>query len=137
MIEPSLSLQKAIRQRLIATAALTSLVPAANILDKNSRPEVFPCIIIGESTTLPGDMIARNDYVTHADIHIWQSEAGTVGVKQIAGAIRQALSDRFFDLDGHRLSDLYIESTRFLRDPDGVHSHGIMTLNARLIEVAA
>lgn len=137
MIEPSLSLQKAIRQRLIATAALTSLVPAANILDKNSRPEVFPCIIIGESTTLPGDMIVRNDYVTHADIHIWQNEAGTVGAKHIAGAIRQALSDRFFDLDGHRLSDLYIESTRFLRDPDGVHSHGIMTLNARLIEVAA
>jgi hypothetical protein len=137
VVEPSLALQIAIRQRLVASSAVTSLVPAANILDKNARPEVFPCIIIGESMTLPGDMIARNDYVTHADVHIWLNEAGTVGAKQVAGAIRQALSDRFYDLDSHHLTDLYIESCRFLRDENGVHSHGVMTLNARLIEAVA
>lgn len=136
-MEPSLDLQKAIRQRLVASSAVTSLVPAVNILDKTGRPEVFPCIIIGESTTLPGDLIARNDYVTHADVHIWLNEPGTVGVKQVAGAIRQVLSDRFYTLDSHRLTDLYIESCRFLRDQDGLHSHGVLTLNARLIEVAA
>src|SRR5690606_20915740 len=54
MMEPSLALQKAIRARLIGTPAVTALVPAANMLDKNSRPEVFPSIIIGEAQTVPG-----------------------------------------------------------------------------------
>jgi hypothetical protein len=137
MIEPSLDFQKGIRQRLIASSVVTSLVPAANIVDKNGRPEVFPCIIIGESQAVPGDMIARNDFVTHADLHIWLKEASLVGAKQVAAAIRQALSDRLYDLDAHRVGDLYIESSRFTRDPDGLHSHGIVTLCARLIEVAA
>jgi hypothetical protein len=136
MTDPSLDLQKGIRQRLIASSAVTALVPAANILDKNGPPEVFPCIIIGDGQTLPGDGVARNDYVTHADLHIWQKETSLVGVKQVAGAIRQVLSDRFYDLDDHRVGDLYIESSRFIRDPDGLHSHGIVTLCARLIEVA-
>lgn len=135
MTEASYDLQKGIRQRLIGTSAVTSLVPADNILDKNRLPEVFPCIILGTDQVMPGDFLARNDYVTHTDLHIWVKEVGLGTVKQIAGAIRQALSDRFYDLESHRIGDLYIESCRYVRDPDGDHAHCILTLSARLVEV--
>lgn len=133
-MEPSLDLQKAIRNRLIASP-VTALVAAAAILDKNIRPEVFPCIIIGEGQTLPDDGISRNRHQVYSDLHLWTKEAGLVAVKQIAGAIRDALADGRLALDHHHVADLMIASTRFLRDPSGA-SHGVMTLQARLVELA-
>jgi hypothetical protein len=137
MMEPSLALQKAIRARLIATSAVTALVPAANVLDKNNRPEVFPSIIIGEGQTVPGDGLARNRHTVFADLHLWASEAGLMQAKAIAGGIRQAFAAPFYTIDGHHVADLHITSTRFLRDPDGQHSHGIVTIEADLVELAS
>ncbi|GAB1581730.1 DUF3168 domain-containing protein [Phyllobacterium phragmitis] len=136
MTEPSLALQAAIRARLVATSAVTSLVPASNILDRNSRPETFPCILIGEGQTIPDEGLARTRHHVFADLHIWQKEPGLVGAKQIAGAIRDALSDTFWDVTGLHVADLHIASFRFIRDPGGLHSHGIMTLQTSVVEVA-
>jgi hypothetical protein len=134
MTEPSLAMQAAIRARLVATGAVTSLVPATSILDKNSRPETFPSIIIGEGQTVPDEGLARRRHQVFADLHIWQKEAGLVGAKQIAGAIRDALADTFWNVTGLHVADLHIASSRFLRDPGGLHSHGIITLQASVSE---
>lgn len=135
MTEPSLALQKAIRARLIATPAVTGLVPAANVLDKNNRPEVFPAIIIGEAQIVPGDGLSRTRHVVFATAHIWETEPGLTKAKAIAGAMRIALSASFRAIDGHHVADLHIASTRFVRDPDGLHSHGIVSIEAQLVEV--
>lgn len=135
MSDPSLDLQKAIRARLIGTPAVTALVPAANVLDKNNRPEVFPSIIVGEGQTVPGDGLARNRHTVFADLHIWQAEPGLAQAKAIAGAIRQAFAAPLYTIDGHQVADLLITSTRFMRDPDGIHSHGIVSIEAQLVEV--
>lgn len=134
-MEPSLALQKAIRARLVATSAVTALVPAANVLDKNSRPEVFPSINIGEGQTVPGDGLARNRHTVFADLHVWQTEAGLAVNKAIVGAIRQAFGAPFYTIDGHHVADLSITSAHFMRDPDGVHSHGIVSIEAQLVEI--
>jgi hypothetical protein len=135
-MEPSLDLQKAIRARLVAAGAVTALVPASSILDSSGIPRTFPCILLGEAQTLPDDGLARNRHEVHADLHIWQTEDGTVGSKQIAGAIRDALAYGRWTLDHYHVADLYVASTRFMRDPDGLHSHAVMTLSARLVELA-
>jgi len=135
MMEPSLALQKAIRARLIGTPAVTALVPAANVLDKNSRPEVFPSIIIGEAQTVPGDGLARTRYTVFADLHLWQTEPGLAFVKGVAGALWGAFRTPFYTIDGHHVADLHITSSRFIRDPDGLHSHGIISVEAQLVEL--
>ncbi len=136
MTEPSLALQAAIRVRLVASSALVALVPAASILDRNSRPETFPCILIGESQTIPDEGLARTRHQIFADLHIWQKEAGVAGAKQIAGAVREALADTRWTIPGLHVADLYVSSSRFIRDPDGIHSHGVITLQASVVEVA-
>jgi len=136
MTEPSLAMQAAIRARLVAASAVTSLVPATSILDQNSRPETFPSIIIGEGQTVSDEGLARRRHQVFADLHIWQKEAGLVGAKQVAGAIREALADTFWNVTGLHVADLHIASSRFLRDPGGLHSHGIITLQASVSEVA-
>lgn len=133
-MEPSLDLQRAIRTRLASSSIVTSLVPAMHILDKNQRPEVFPCIIIGEGETIPDDGLARTRHQAFADLHLWQAEPGLAEVKQIAAAIRAAISDGPLIVEGFHVADLVIQQSRFMRDPDQVHSHGVVTLQARLVE---
>lgn len=136
MTEPSLPLQAAIRARLVATSAVTALVPAASILDRNARPVPFPSIIIGEGTTSPDDGLARHRHLAVADLHIWATEPGLVQAKTIAGAVRDALNDGPLSVTGFHVADLRIASSRFLRDPDQLHSHGVLSLECRLAELA-
>lgn len=137
MTEPSLDLQKALRARLVAASTVTMLVPATSILDRNSRPEVFPCILIGEGQTIPDEGLARARHQVFSDLHIWKTEPGLAGCKQIVGAIRNALADTVWALDHHHVADLFIADSRFIRDPDGTHSHGMITVQARVVEWAS
>lgn len=136
MSEPSLALQKAMRQRLIAHGPLTALVPASAIVDRNARPEVFPCILIGEGQTGAPEGLARHRHEVYADLHLWKAETGLVGVKLIAQAVREALADMPRLIDQNRIADLYVQQSRFMRDPDGVHSHGVLTVAAVIVRAA-
>jgi hypothetical protein len=135
---PELALQKAIRLRLTGTAAVTSLVPATSILDRNERPAPSPSIIIGEGQSVDeGESISRNLTRAYMDLHVWKKEPSMAGVKAIAGAIRDAVKSASLPVtDGFHFADCYIQSSRFLRDPDGETSHAIVTVNALVQEIA-
>lgn len=135
-MSPEIALQKAVRARLIGTAALTQLVPAVSILDTNARPAPDPSIIIGEGQAVDeGDSISRNLTRVYLDLHVWKKEPSTAGVKAIAGAVRAALRSRLEAKDGFHFVDTYVQSTRFMRDPDGESSHGIVTISAKVQEL--
>jgi Protein of unknown function (DUF3168) len=135
-MEPSLELQKALRTRLVASAVVTALVPSANIIDSNGLPAVFPCILIGEGQTTPDEGLARNRHEVFSDLHVWAKETGLVTAKQITGAIRAALTDSVWNIPGLHVADLHVSSSRFLRDPDGIRSHAVISINARVLEVS-
>ncbi|MEF2071902.1 DUF3168 domain-containing protein [Consotaella aegiceratis] len=133
----ALAVQKAIRARLVESVTVTDLVPAANILDRNSRPAPDPSIIIGEDQEVDEDRIARNVVRVYSTLHVWKKEAGLVGVKAIAGAIRTAINGRkIAPVDGFHFGDCYVSSTRFLRDPDGETAHGVVTIETLVSEVS-
>ncbi|MBV2144408.1 DUF3168 domain-containing protein [Falsochrobactrum sp. TDYN1] len=132
-----LALQKAIRARLTATQEVTALVPAANIIDRNARPNPDPSIILGEDQGVDAEFIQRNVVRVFHTIHVWKKEENLVGVKAIAGAIRNAISQsRFGPAGGFHFADCYVSQMRFLRDPDGETSHGVVTVQALVQEVA-
>lgn len=133
-----LAFQKAVRSRLVGSPNVTALVPAASILDRNSRPAPDPSIIIGEGQALEGDRIDRRDQRLFMTLHVWKKEVGLVGVKAIAGAIRAAINGQKLSvLDGWHFGDCRVSSMRFLRDPDGETAHGVVTIEAVVCEVAA
>ena len=132
MIEPILPLQAAIRSQLIADGNVTALVPANSILDQNQRPSVIPALLLGEGQTIPDEGLARDRFQVFLDLHVWTEEPGTAVSKQIVGAIRNCLYDWTPSAAGLEVADLYVESTRFMRDPDTVHAHAIMSLTARV-----
>jgi hypothetical protein len=136
-MSPDLALQKALRSRLAADAAVTSLVPASSILDRHARPAPDPAIIIGEGQWLPGDDIGRDSQRVVLDLHVWKREPGLAGAKAIAGAILANL--RAFPrgaADAFHVGDCRVSMMRYLRDPDGETSHAVVTVEALMSEAA-
>ncbi|CEG09482.1 hypothetical protein BN961_02908 [Afipia felis] len=134
----SYAVQKAIRARLIDVAAVTALVPATSILDRNERPAPDPSIILGEDQVVdPGTAIDRSLSRVHSTLHVWKKEGGLSGVKAIAAAVRDAIRQGRLSLDaGLQCADCRVSDMRFLRDPDGVTAHGVITVETLVREVA-
>lgn len=133
---PEIALQTALRLRLADTPTVTDLVPAEAILDRNDRPTPDPAVILGEGQTVDdGNSISRRLSRVWIDIHVWKKEASTEGVKAIAGAIRATLRDRLDLGAGFHAVDCAVSSARFLRDPDGMTSHAIVTVAAIVQEL--
>ena len=129
MSEATLAAQRIIVSTLRESAAVTALVPPLNIFDRSSRPEVFPCIVVGEAYAVGADTDCFEASEVYAEVHVWTAENGMSACKAIAGAVRRAMKDIDRVHDGFRTS-FNFESSRFLRDPDGEHSHGIVEFMA-------
>lgn len=125
MSEASLAAQRLAVVKMRARPALTALVPAANIFDKNALPEVFPCIIIGEAQTVGDDIQCADISTVHLTMHVWTTENGLSACKNIAGEVRRALRDVSEIQEGFAL-DFNFSDSIFMRDPDGLHSHGVV-----------
>src|SRR5579863_408533 len=135
MSDPSLALQKLIYALLSGDAGVTALVPATSILDRNHRPEQFPSILIGEGTAIFGDYVQNSYHDTpYVDVHIWVSEVGLSTAKAIAGAVKDAIRTGPWSADGYSVSNVRSVSARYMRDPDGMFSHTVITVEGLLIE---
>lgn len=134
----ALALQKALRARLVTAPAVTSLVPAAAILDRNQRPAPSPSIVLGEAQELDeGNSLARLQTRIFHTIHVWKREPSLEGVTAIGWAIRKAVNEARFDLGaGFHCASVWVSSLRALRDPDGETSHGVIVVEAIIEEVA-
>lgn len=138
MSDASLAVQRALRTRFISTPGLIELVPAANILDRNQRPVIDPSITLGFDQVIDADIAVARDYVRcFSTIDIWKKEPSLEGVKRISGLIRRAVNRvQRLDLDDPDFfcSDFKINSSRFLRDPGGEFSHGIVVVETLIQE---
>jgi hypothetical protein len=125
-----LALQKALRAVLVARAELVALVPAASILDRNARPNPLPSIILGETQEIDGGLVSGGAVKLFHTVHIWIEEPSLVGVRRIGWEIRQALrAGRVALENGFHLAG-WTSTVRYMRDPDGVTSHGVVTVTA-------
>lgn len=126
-----LELQKALRARLATSPGVTALVPEGNILDRNARPAPDPSIVLGEDQIIEGDDIARHQLRIVSTIHVWKKEPSLAGVKDIGGRMRSAIHSARLEMGGGlHCSDCRVSSMRFLRDPDGETSHGVVTVES-------
>lgn len=136
MTEASLAVQTAVRNRLVAAPAVIGLVPPAQIFDRSTRPEAFPCVILGDGHTIhEGTTYSRRTIRVFADLHVWQRGEALVDVKTLSGAVENALRGGSFAMDGYRCVDLTVTGSRFLRDPGNVLVHAVVSVEALVEEV--
>ena len=131
-----LEVQKALRARFTTTAALMALVPADNVLDTNQRPSPVPSILLGESQSVDeGTSLRRTHTRVYHTVHVWTREASRDQVKVICGEIRRSIGFGRLVLSAPlHCADVLVSSMRFLRDPDGEHAHGVVTVEVLVSE---
>jgi len=77
----------------------------------------------------------RFDATSYATLHVWAQEPGLVTAKAIVSAIVPALHvdaqmEGVLVLDNFIVHDMRVTDTRFMRDPHGSYSHGVVTVAA-------
>jgi hypothetical protein len=129
MSDPALPLQKAIRDKLLATAAVTALVDN-RIYDRVPINPVYPYISIGPAQTLPNDAECIEAFEVFQQIDVWSQKPGYPEEKEIAGAARRAIHRIDLTLEGFALVEIEHRVTRHMRDPDGLTSHAAIEFRA-------
>jgi len=120
--EPSLALQKALRDRLIgATAA------GPNVFDRVPTADPYPRVTIGEVQILDDSTDCTVGFEAFADVHVWSRGVGFVEAKTIGGEVHGLLHDHDLPVAGFHLVECVLRDARYLRDPDGITSHGVFT----------
>lgn len=133
MIDPSLTLQTAIRSALIASAAITALVPADRVRAALVRPDLMPAIVMD----MPGVRIlgrASGRQIAaelRAMLHIWSGGDGATIAQQIGAAVLVALLDAPKS-PGMTVVEWERPELIWLRDPDPAQTftHGVVSLRA-------
>ena len=129
MASPSLELQVAIVSRLRTTAAVTELV-GDGIYDNVPEDAKFPYVTVGEGDETSDDVDCVKGFEIALDIDVWSQDVGFPEAKSISNAVRQALLDPEMTLPSNALVYFNHRQTRFLREPDGLTSHAVMSFEA-------
>jgi len=129
-------MQKAVYDILRADAALIALAgdgasPArTTVYDRTPQDSAFPYIVVGEATALDWDTKSTDGMELTQTIHSWSRYSGAKEVKQIMGAIVDAIDGATMSLTGHTLILIRFEFSETLDDPDGRTRHGIQRFRA-------
>ena len=129
MTSPSLELQGAIVARLSAAADLASLV-GDRIYDAVPNDAAFPYVTVGEGDETSDDVECVEGFELSLDIDVWSRAVGFPEAKAISDEIRRALRSSDLALAVNALVYFRHRQTRFLRDPDGLTSHAVLTFEA-------
>lgn len=132
----ALPLQGAIRSALAGDSALAALIED-RVFDKvpvDTAGKItarFPYITIFDMQVLDDGADCIDGEEVFIDIHVWSRGVGTVEAKQIAAAVKRVLDGADLDLgNGAALVDIRFQDARFLRDPDGLTTHSVVTFQA-------
>lgn len=133
--DPSLDLQGAIVKALKADTGVKAIV-SDRVFDQVARkpdgsPNVpFPYIALGDGQMLPELAECTDAATNYVTLHLWSREVGFPEVKQLGASVIAALHDSTLTLASGTLQSLMLDSSHYLRDPDGLTSHAVLTFHA-------
>jgi hypothetical protein len=133
MIEPTVALRTAIRSALIASPAVTGLVPPEHIRAGSTRPEHFPMIILSDGQTIFLGNASGSQYLARVfvDLHIWAVEDGVDTAKAIGFAVMNTLKEAPA-ASGFAIDNFGLPAVHWMRDPDPAtsYTHGVIGIEA-------
>lgn len=129
MASPSLELQGAIVARLKTSSDVTASI-GGRVYDAVPTNAVFPYVTVGEGEETSEDVDCIDGFEISLDIDVWSRAVGFPEAKRIAQEIRASLKSSDLSLTENALVFFRHRQTRFMRDPDGLTSHAVMTFEA-------
>ncbi|MBD9372112.1 DUF3168 domain-containing protein [Rhizobium sp. ARZ01] len=137
----AVELQKMVFAALKADASVSSLI-GGRVYDRiptgtNGKvTATFPHVGFGpyDFVSDDADCITAGEHTLQIDI--WSRAVGRGEAKQITDAVRRALHGYEADMGVYRLVEMRTDFARVIGDPDGLTSHGIVTVTAVIEEPA-
>tara|TARA_R100000655_G_scaffold48246_1_gene85635 strand:+ start:563 stop:967 length:405 start_codon:yes stop_codon:yes gene_type:complete len=130
----SVELQKLIYARLVADAGVHAIC-GDRIYDNPKEGVEFPYVSFGPSDQIEDDAECITGLVETMQIDCWSRYGGGfLEVKKLTDAVRKALHQYEGELTENALVEMRVLSTRFFRDPDGLTSHGVMSVQSTVEE---
>lgn len=137
----AVALQKAIYSALRADAAVSAQI-AGRVYDSVPAEEkrvaatgaAFPYISFGSYDFVPddADCISAGEHTLQIDV--WSRAVGRVQAKQITDAVLRVLDGNDADMGDYGLVEMRVDVARVIGDPDGLTTHGIVTVTAMIEE---
>lgn len=135
MSDPSLELQGAIVTALKSAGALPVVVNG-RVYDEIPTAPVFPYVSLGDGQVLPDKAACIDGVEVFLQIDVWSRKVGYVECKTIGKAVVAKLDDQPLTVAGFDVIVFEIQDIRYLRDPDGLTRHGVITFRS-LIQTAS
>lgn len=135
LTDPSFNLQGAVIAALKADAGVSAIVGnrVYDLVGRNpdGSPNVpFPYIAFGDGQMLPELAECTDAATNYVTLHLWSRAVGFPEVKRLGAAVIKALHDTTLTLASGSLQSLLLNSSHYLRDPDGLTSHAVLTFEA-------
>jgi hypothetical protein len=126
--DPALAMQKGTLS--LMKAGATGVQTGGRIYDGVPGGAVKPYVSFGPFQMLPehGDCLDGGEAFLTLDG--WAAGPDTVQVKKLGAAIASDLDRAALVVDGQRLIELSIEQIQYMRDPDGITAHAVVTVHA-------
>jgi hypothetical protein len=111
-------------------AGATGVQTGGRIYDGVPGGAIKPYVSFGPFQMLPehGDCLDGGEAFLTLDG--WAAGPDTVQVKKLGAAIASDLDRAELVVDGQRLIELSIEQIQYMRDPDGITAHAVVTVHA-------
>jgi hypothetical protein len=133
-VSASWALQKLIYRRLVAYPDVAALVDD-RVYDNPSDEAELPYITFGPSDWVEDDAECITARTETLQIDCWSRyQGGFMEAKQLSDAVKAALHQYDGTLEGNALVEMRVTTVRTFRDPDGITSHGVVTVQAMVEE---
>ena len=124
------ALQKAIYAALTASPA----VAGGAVYDRVPKTAGFPRVTIGDEQVLDDGDSCSDAWEVYSTLHVWSrpNEGSKIEVKNLAAEVAARVATEDLAVAGFTVVVAAIEEMRFLRDPDGITEHGVVTVRYEL-----
>lgn len=124
MDDPSGELQAAIIAVLMGQTGAED-----RVFDEPQVNPVYPYITLGECQVLPDKADCIDGVEAYPKVDVWSQEKGFVQVKAVAKTVLALLDDQPLVVDGFNVILFEVESVNYLRDPNGLDRHAVITFH--------
>lgn len=104
------------------------------LYDRVPDNPTFPYASFGPAQAIDLEVSCALRIEVIQDVHVWSRDVGQVEALRITEALRSTAiaADKAGSLSwsGYAIQSVRVTSTQMLRDPDGLTSHGVMTVEA-------
>lgn len=120
-----------VQKALIARLDVVGLPDVTEITD-TPKPQPsetdYPFIEINGGLTLSDHVSGSDGTEEWLDLHIWGRTGGQRQIKDIAGAILEALDGVLLEVSGCASCSVFVERITYPEGPDGLTRHGVVSL---------